>query len=151
MSGQDGNTSVNDTAGGQDFPELTGKTSRVGETKMEEGLETCEVSTEYATFPYAVDGGTGWVKSAPPKATHCVPELKGSKLHMDRTEAYTFSDGINLGRLFGIDLAATTGDTKQAQISYVYSANGFACGTKSYPLRSTARGVVADPASHGNR
>jgi hypothetical protein len=98
-----------------------------------------------------MDGGTGWVKSTPPKATHCVPELKGSKLHMNRTEAYTFFDGINLGSLFGIELAATTGYTKQAQISYVYSANGFACGTKSYPLRSTARGVVADATKRGNR
>jgi hypothetical protein len=69
---------------------VTGKTSRVGETKMEEGFfETCQVWTEYATFPYAVDGGTYYVESSPPKATHCVQELKGSTLRMNKAEANT--------------------------------------------------------------
>jgi hypothetical protein len=152
VSGQNGQTSVSDTAGGQDFPEVTGKTSRVGETLMEEGFfETCEISTEYATFPYEVDGGTYYVKSAPPKATRCVQELKGSTLRMNKTESYTFSDGITLGSTFGISLAATTGYTHEADIKYVYTAYGWACGTKSYPLRDTARGVVADATRRGNR
>jgi hypothetical protein len=152
VSGQDGNTSVTETGGGQDFPEVTGKTSRIGETEMEEGFfETCEISTEYATFPYAVDGGTYYLKSNPPKATHCVHELKGSTLRMKKTESYTFSDGINLGSTFGISLAATTGYSQEAEIKYVYSATAWACGTKSYPLRDTAHGVVADATIHGNR
>jgi hypothetical protein len=152
QNGQNGQTSVSDMAGGQDFPEVTGKTSRVGETEMEEGFfETCQVSTEYATFPYAVDGGTYYVKSSPPKATHCVQELRGSTLRMNKTEAYTFSDGITLGSTFGISLAATTGYSHEADIKYAYTAYGWACGTKSHPLRDTARGVVADATRRGNR
>ncbi len=154
VSGKDGNTSVTDTGGGQDFPELTGKTSRIGQTEMEEGFfNTCQISSEVATFPYAVDGGTRYVKSKPPKATHCVHEIKGSTLRMNRTQAFTFSDGINLQDVFGIDLSATTGYTKTASIKYVYSASDWACGTKSDPLRGSgvAHGVVADASVHGNK
>ncbi len=152
VSGKDGHTSVTETGGGQDFPEVTGKTSVFGETKMEEGFfKTCEISVEVATFPYAVDGGTYYVKTKPPKATHCVQELKGAKLRMNKTESYTFTQGIDLGSTFGINLAATTGYSKQARVTYAYTANGFACGTNGYPLRTTARGVVADATNRGNR
>jgi hypothetical protein len=119
---------------------------------MEDGFfNTCQISTEYGTFPYAVDGGTIYVKSSPPKATHCLPELAKSTLHMCKTESYTFGDGIDLGGTLYIDLAATTGYTHQAEISIHYPAKGCACGTKSYPLRDVARGVVADATVHGNR
>ena len=152
VSGKDGHTSVMETGGGQDFPEVTGKTSVFGETKMEEGFfKTCEISVEVATFPYAVDGGTYYVKTKPPKATHCVQELKGARLRMNKTESYTFTQGIDLGSTFGINLAATTGYSKQAMVIYAYTAKGFACGTNGYPLRTTARGVVADATNRGNR
>jgi hypothetical protein len=72
-----GPTSVTDTGGSQDFPDVAGKTSRLGQTVMEEGLfATCQISGEAGTFPYAVDGGTRFVKSIPPRATHCVRELR---------------------------------------------------------------------------
>jgi hypothetical protein len=98
-----------------------------------------------------VDGGTYYVKTTPPKATHCVQELKGARLRMNKTESYTFSQGIDLGSTFGINLATTTGYSKQAMVAYAYSANGFACGTNGYPLRATARGVVADATKRGNQ
>lgn len=152
VSGHDGNTSVTETGGGQDFPPLSGTTNRVGETQMEEGFfDTCEISTEYGTFPYAVNGGTIYIKRNPPKATACVPELAKSNLHMWKTESYTFGDGIVLGGTFGIDLSATTGYTHQAEVTIHYTKNGYACGTNGKPLRSTARGVVADATVHGNK
>jgi hypothetical protein len=98
-----------------------------------------------------VDGGTIYMKSSPPNATHCVPELAKSTLHMYKTESYTYGDGIDLEGTFGIDLAAATGYTHQAEISIHYPAKGWACGTKSYPLRDVARGVVADASVHGNQ
>ena len=70
---------------------------------------------------------------------------------MNKTEAYAFSGRITLGSTFGVSLAATTGCSKQVEVRYVYTARGFACGTKSYPLRDTARGVIADTANRGNR
>jgi hypothetical protein len=36
-------------------------------------------------------------------------------------------------------------------VTYAYTAKGFACGTNGYPLRTTARGVVADATNRGNR
>lgn len=149
-----GMTSVTDTGGSQDFPTVTGKTSRLGQTEMEEGFfVTCQISDEAGTFPYAVDGGTRFVKSIPPKATHCVAELKGAVLNMNRTQSYTFFSGINLQAAFGINLATLTGYTTEAAVKYTYTANGYACGTRNYPLRTddTAHGVVADARHSGNR
>jgi len=153
VSGQDGNNTVTSTTGGEDYPMLRGTKSRVGKTEMEEGLfNSCEISGQDATFPYAVDGGTGWIKSKPPKARYCVPQLAGSDIHMEKTQSFTFADGINLEATFGISLSATTGYSKEAAIKYTYTANGYACGTHSYPLRpgDTAHGVVADHTVHGN-
>jgi hypothetical protein len=154
VSGTAGTNSVTETGGGQDFPTLRGTNNKIGRTKMEEGFfNTCQISAEVGTFPYAVDGGTGWVKSKPPKARFCVPELKGSKLRMDKTQSFTFSDGINLQDVFGISLSATTGYSHAAEIVYRYTAKAWACGTHSYPLRAddAAHGVVADATGHGNR
>jgi hypothetical protein len=149
-----GTTSVTNTGGSQDFPEVTGKTSRLGQTEMEEGLFlTCQISDEAGTFPYAVDGGTRYVQSIPPKATKCVHELKGSTIHMTRTQSYTFSSGIDLQATFGISLSTLTGYTTEAAVAYRYTASGYACGTKNYPLRTddTAHGLVADAKVSGNR
>jgi hypothetical protein len=85
---------------------------------------TSSVSIEVGTMPYAVGGGTGWVKSKPPKATHRVPEFAGSTLRMDKTQSYTFSDGFDLKDMFGISLAATTGYSKAAEVKYHYIAQG---------------------------
>ena len=52
---------------------------------------------------------------------------------------------------FGISLATTTGYMHEIDIKYSYSAAGWACGTKNFPLRDTARGVVADATRRGNR
>ena len=150
-SGNDGTTSVTNTVGGEDYPPVPGTENKIGETQMENGLfNSCEISGDAAVFPYAVNGGTYWAKTKVPKATHCVQQLAKSTLHMNKTEAYTFADGINLGSTFGINLAATTGYSKEADISYHYTKLGFACGTKGKPLRQTARGVVADATIRGN-
>ncbi len=147
-----GTTKVTLTGGSQSFPEITGKTSRLGQTEMEVGLfNTCQVSAEVATFPFAVNGGTKYVKSAPPKAKFCVAELKNSKLIMNRTQSVTFADGINLKAAIGLNLSTLTGYTKVATIKYVYTADGFACGIKGAPLRKTAHGVVADAKKSGNK
>lgn len=152
-SGHDGHTTDTETSGGQDFPTLKGTNNKVGETEMEEGLfNTCEISGEVGTFPYAVDGGTAWAKSKPPKARFCVKELAGSKLHMDRTASFTFDSGVDLQDIFGIYLSASTGYSHSASIKYTYTTKGYACGTHSYPLRASdiAHGVVADSTVHGN-
>ncbi len=147
-----GTTKVTETGGSQSFPTLTGKTSRLGQTEMEIGFfNTCQISAEVAEFPYEVNGGTHYVKSTPPKAKHCVLELKGSKLVMNKTQSVTFSDGINLKSVIGLDLSSLTGYTKVASLTYKFTANGFACGTKGAPLTGTAHGVVADAKKTGNK
>lgn len=151
VSGHDGTTSVSNTSGGEDYRPVPGRESKVGDTQMEEGLfNTCQISAEVATFPYQVNGGAWYVKTTVPDATHCVFQQSGSTLHMDRTKATTFGDGITLGGTFGIDLAATTGFSHEAYVKYHYSAKGYACGVKGKPLAQTARSVVADATVRGN-
>jgi hypothetical protein len=152
VSGTDGTTSVTDTGGGEDYPEVSGKTSRDGQTEMEEGFfVSCEISTDSATFPYAVDGGARLVKATPQKARHCVPQENGTTIHLSRTRSYTFGDGINLGSTFGIDLSAVSGYSRETEVKYKYGMNAFACGTHNYPLRSNVSGgVVADYTKRGN-
>lgn len=108
-------------------------------------FNTCEISGEIGTMPYAVDGGTKWVNSTPPKATHCVLQIAGSGIHMDKTESFTFSDGINLQVIFGISLAATTGYTTEASIRYNYDARGYACGTHSSRCAAATLPVASSP------
>lgn len=144
--------SVTDTVGTQRFPALHGRESKVGQTQVEEGLfETCEISADEATFPYAVNGGDYWLGTKVPKATHCVQELPGGGIDMNKTQSYTFSEGINLGAFgFGIKLSSLTGYSHTASISYNFNVKGYACGVSAKPLRGTAHGVVADATVHGN-
>ncbi len=134
-SGHDGHTTDTETSGGQDFPTLKGTNNKVGETEMEEGLfNTCQISGEVGTFPYAVDGGTAWAKSKPPKARFCVHELAGSKLHMDRTASFTFDSGVDLQDIFGIDLSASTGYSHSASIKYTYTTKGVCLRHSQLPV-----------------
>jgi hypothetical protein len=150
-TGTAGNTTVTSDAGSQGFPDLKGINSALGQTKMEEGFfQTCQISSEVSTFPYAVDGGDKWIGNSPPQATYCVSELANSKVTVNRTQAFTFSDGLDLQDTYGISLAATTGYSSTASIEYDFPDADYACGTASYPLRDTAHGVVADASSSGN-
>lgn len=144
--------SVTNTVGTQKFPVLKNEDSKIGQTQVEEGFfETCEISTDYATFPYAVDGGDYWTGTHAPKATHCVQELAGGGFNMNRTQSITFTTSINLSVFgFGISLSSLTGYSHTASIEYDYSRNGFACGQHAKPFRGNAKGIVADRTVHGN-
>jgi hypothetical protein len=154
-SGTAGNTIVTQTGGGTSFPDL--KASAAPEArrrwKMEDGggrlrhLRDLDGSRD---LPYAVDGGGQWIGNSPPSASYCVQGVSGSEINLNRTQAFTFSDGLDLQDTVGISLAAKTGYSSTASIQYNYSQNGDACGTANYPLRDTARGVVADATSSGN-
>ncbi len=121
-------------------------------TRMEvRFFEPCEIAVETAVFPYKVNGGDNYIKSAPPKAKFCVKELKGSVLAVKKTVSFTFSDGISLKSDIGVNLSALTGYSKSASISYTYTANGFGCGTKNFPFRDNVLGIVADAKMSGNK
>ena len=146
--------SVTNTVGTQNFPWLKNEDSKIGQTQVEEGyFEPCQISAgDYATFPYAVNGGDYWAGTHSPKATHCVQELAGGGFNMNRTQSITFSSGINLSVFgFGISLSSLTGYSHTASIEYDYSRNGFACGQHAKPFRGNAKGIVADRTGHGNR
>jgi hypothetical protein len=152
-SGTAGNTTFTQTGGGTSFPDLKASTAPGARRrwKMKEGrlrhLRDLDGSRD---LPYAVDGGGQWIGNSPPSASYCVPYLSGSEINMNRTQAFTFSDGLDLQDTFGISLATKTGYSSTASIQYDYSQNGDACGTANYPLRDTAHGVVADATSTGN-
>jgi hypothetical protein len=145
--------SVTNTVGAQRFPVLKNEDSKIGQTQVEEGFfEPCQIAPgDYATFPYAVNGGDYWSGTHSPKATHCVQELAGGGFNMNKTQSITFSSGINLSVFgFGISLSSLTGYSHTASIEYDYSRNGFACGQRAKPFRGNAGGIVADRTVHGN-
>jgi hypothetical protein len=69
---------------------------------------------------------------------------------MNKTQAFTFSGGLDLQETYGISLATTTGYLTTASVENDFPDADYACGTASYPLRDTAKGVVADSSSSGN-
>ncbi len=68
-----------------------------------------------------------------------------------RTSAYTGSAPDAPVALIVLSLSTLTGYTKLASIKYVFTAKGYACGMKGFPLRKTAHGVVADAKKSGNK
>lgn len=158
VNGEAGTTSVTGGAGSDQFPTASGWTDYTYETEFEEGVfESCELSGDAATFPYAWDGGGQGINVGVPAAHYCVYYSAGNEPSQTSTQAFTFSDGIDLtptidGYNFGLDLSNVTGWSTDVTLTYQYTTDGWMCGVNNYPERGddTPKNIVAAPTSAGS-
>ncbi|MFJ9313874.1 hypothetical protein ACIRN4_06740 [Pimelobacter simplex] len=84
--------------------------------------------------------GTG-TPPTPPRA-NCAPQEVGSKFTRSSSTAITWSNGVSLKNVLGIDLSSRTGYTTRAKIKFDYKQAGWICGTHGDP-GATPRTLVA--------
>jgi hypothetical protein len=68
-----------------------------------------------------------------PKATYCVPQTVNSSFTKTTTAPFTFSGGVNISKLLGINLSAETGYSSTASSTPVFTTRTVDCGTHDYP------------------
>lgn len=72
--------------------------------------------------------------STPSGFTNCVPEVKGSSWHRTNTAAITWTNGVAMANVIGIDLSTQTGYTNEATLDIGYTEGGHRlCGYGGFP------------------
>lgn len=95
----------------------------------------------YQAKAYQYQGGQVLVAASAPSATYCLPYPSGSSTSRDSGSAYTFSTGVKLSGVIGIDLSAKTGFNTSTKLTYWFTSAGRLCGTDTYP--GSAQRLVA--------
>ncbi len=93
-------------------------------------------SAGYAIEPTGWDGGTQMTTglTAPAGITSCVPELKGSTWTQDNSTAVTWTNGLSLSAIIGLDASIGTGYSKDTRIFVNFArAGGRLCGRGDKP------------------
>src|ERR1022692_56825 len=87
----------------------------------------------FQTSPIEWDGGATIAKTGPPRATYCVQQLAGSTFTKNTTAAFTFTSGVNIAQIIGIDLSAQTGYDSNARLVYTFKVTRQLCGPNGPP------------------
>jgi hypothetical protein len=95
----------------------------------------------YYLRPYEFQGGVIQAQSATPVANYCHSYPAGSYLIRTSGTAYTFSQGVKVGSVIGIDLTSRTGFASNASLRYDMLRSGRICGTDTY--EGSAKRIVA--------
>jgi hypothetical protein len=94
-------------------------------------------------------GGEKVTSAYIPKATYCVPELKGGKFTRTKTKAITWTDGASLGDAVGVNFSVETGYSSDATVTYSFNADRYICGTGGAPGGSHPYNFVATSSTNG--
>lgn len=95
----------------------------------------------YQVKPYEFQAGILQVQGATPTANYCHSYPEGSYLIRSTGTAYTFSTGVKVSSVIGIDLSSRTGFASDASLRYDMIHNGRICGTNTY--EGSAQRIVA--------
>jgi hypothetical protein len=127
----DGTHSTSNT-GSEDFGTQKNKVSTLYKTEFKYGLFGV-VCRGYLTKATEWAGGATRARTSVPKATSCVRQAAGTKFTKDTTSAWTFSSGVSMGTVIGINLSAQTGYDHDASVEYDFAHTHSLCGKKDNP------------------
>jgi hypothetical protein len=84
--------------------------------------------------PYQFQGGQVLLNAASaPTATNCVSYVAGGSTTKDRGTAVTWTNGVHLGSVVGIDLTSRTGFDASTKLTFHWQRAGRLCGTNTFP------------------
>ncbi|MBB1245779.1 hypothetical protein GL263_19785 [Streptomyces durbertensis] len=88
--------------------------------------------------PTSFAGGAKSVKSAYPKTPkrNCVPHKKGSDFVQDKSKMSSYSKGVKLDDVIGVDLTSQSGYTRSSSLKFEFPKAAQLCGTKGLPGNS---------------
>ncbi|WP_353647622.1 hypothetical protein ABLG96_11995 [Nakamurella sp. A5-74] len=95
--------------------------------------------THYEARPTYAGGSSSVSVGLPSGQRYCVRQDSGSTFIRDSSTAITWSNGVNTGPAFGLDLSVTTGYTSKAKVSFKMKRNGHICGTNGFPGETPAQ------------
>lgn len=88
----------------------------------------------YTVRPYQFQGGQStYTAASSPSATYCVSYVKGGSTTKDTGTALTFTNGLKLGSVIGIDLSIKTGFNANTKLKFNWVNAGQLCGSNGYP------------------
>jgi len=131
------------------FPGESDETGRDMQTQYTWGIYRLSCGLMPQVTPERLAGGDnephGWIPAT--AGTNCTHYNPGGGLNRTTGTAGTFSAGVDLKKVIGINLSAQSGYTKQVAITYKFPQGGYLCGTDDIP--TFAKWDVMDP-SPGN-
>ncbi|WP_215814497.1 hypothetical protein [Pimelobacter sp. 30-1] len=102
-------------------------------------------TVRYEARPSNFVGGATTVGVATPPTPprgNCAPQEAGSRFARSSSTATTWSNGVALKNVLGVDLSSRTGYSKTAKITIEYTKAGWICGTQGDP-GDTPRTLIA--------
>jgi hypothetical protein len=91
------------------------------------------VDRGYRVRPHQWEGGALlYAAATTPTANFCEPIAAGATITKGAGTAVTFSNGLDISGVIGIDLSARTGFTERTKIVHHFSRDGQLCGTNSW-------------------
>jgi hypothetical protein len=141
----DGTKSVSEN-GSQGFPTATGAITTLDKTEFKY-WNFLEVCVGDKALPTGWAAGSSHGHGGAPNAAHCVSELAGSHFTKDTTTSWTFSSGVSLADIIGINLSAQTGYDATASVTYHFPQHRFLCGKNDDP--GGAPGLLVAGLPHG--
>jgi len=139
-----GGTSTQTSSGSEGFPTLTGKIVNEQTPYTFGEYEVCLIH-QVQSEAWATGRHEQNVK--PPAIDQCGANLgPGGTFTRSSGTAGTFSAGVDLKKVIGIDLSAQSGYNQNVSIKYTFpSEGGFLCGTNNFP--SASAWIIMDPVS----
>jgi hypothetical protein len=140
---ESGTYGISSTAG-EDFAPFHGVGSHSHQTQFRYGLYRWRCAAphagsywaNYQTQPFDYAGGARSPGANPNfRATFCQLQETNSTFHLSRTAAYTFSGGVSISSVIGINLSAQTGYDQGASLSYTVTRGParWLCGKNNNP------------------
>ena len=100
-------------------------------------------STYYTKKALSHEGGAESHDTALPKATYCRNDEKGGSLALIENRAVTWSNGLSMASIIGLDLSSRAGWSTGERLRVDITATGRKiCGTNRLPGRQPTRVVV---------
>jgi hypothetical protein len=91
------------------------------------------VDRGYRVRPHQWEGGAAWYTAATtPAANFCSPMPAGMTINKHTGTAVTFTNGLEISGLIGIDLSTRTGFSTQTRIVHEFFRAGQICGTNDF-------------------
>ena len=91
------------------------------------------VDQGYRVRPYQWQGAMlSYAAATAPTANYCSAAQAGGAVTKDTGTAITFTNGLAIAGVIGIDLSTRTGFNTNAKIKHVFASAGQLCGSNNY-------------------
>lgn len=142
-------TSVASSTSTTNFPASSSSGSRLMVTQFTFAKVRCYAGVT-PTFYYQVRptdfyGGATTLSTTTPSATYCAPYEAGTSFSRTTSNAVTYTNGVQISAVIGINLSAQTGFRTDAKYTASFTSARHLCGKNSGPGGSAPSQIVVKP------